>query len=372
MSAKKPQPARGQRSSKVPLFAAAIVTAAAVGGGVAWSLTGSGKSQPASAPAPTASPASPVPTPTGTPGDEYAAGVLKDFGNMTTVLSTYLQTLHDWQNDKVDGDAQMATAVKGVLGDIAGTQQSLAARQPFAPAPRALDDYRATANLYGQAAELNLAATAVPRGALRTQLQLAVFRLQSLADRIFDQGAAEMKPYVTPDHDFDSVQIMRADEIPSFGASKIAAGPPLTDVAASPTMQPYQTSRPEQPLNDWVHLVADAKLPAESETERAIDSGKVSALSADSVTFTRTSALLHAAPDPQGERIVSTRVQLALLVDAEATQLGQAATLVPATQHETVLHIAQALSLIGDKLWDERLGKRDSAYPASLLVIKAS
>jgi hypothetical protein len=61
-----------------------------------------------------------------------------------------------------------------------------------------------------------------------------------------------------------------------------------------------------------------------------------------------------------------------LLVAAEADQLGQAATLVPPAQHETFRRTAQALSLICDRMWDDRLGERDSAYPDSLLIIKHS
>jgi hypothetical protein len=180
-----------------------------------------------------------------------------------------------------------------------------------------------------------------------------------------------MKPFVTPENEFDSVQVMRADEIPSFGAGKIAAGPPLTDVGAAPSPHPYQTTRPEESRSEWLTVVQSANIPTAKETEESIDSGRISALSANSVSFTHASDLLHDTPDPQGERIISTRIQLALLVEAEATQLGQAATLVPAAAHETFRHIAQALELIGDKSWDDLLGKRDSAYPDSVLVIKA-
>jgi hypothetical protein len=361
MSAKKPPVKRGWRSTKVQLLAAGLIVAVGVSGGLAWSLTGSSDH---AAPAP-----APAPTPTGTPGDQYATGVLKDFSNMSTVLISYLQTLQNWKADKVD-DAAVATVVQEVQLDIGATQHALAVRQPFLPAPRAIYDYRAAADLYGQAVLLTQAATAVPRGALRTQLQLAINRVQTLADRVFDQGAAELKPYVTPDHNFDSVQVMRADEIPSFGASKIAAGPPLTDVGSAPTPHPYQTTRPEEPLNEWLKVAENAKIPSDKDTESAIDSGRASALSADSVAFTKASDALHAAPDPKDERIVSTRIQLALLVEAEATQMGQAATLVPAAQHDALLHIAQALSLIGDKMWDDRLGTRTSSYPDSLLILK--
>jgi hypothetical protein len=179
-----------------------------------------------------------------------------------------------------------------------------------------------------------------------------------------------LKPFTTPEKEYDSVERIRAAELPSFKASSLAAGPPLTDVGSVPTPRAYQSSRPEQSAADWVKLAQSAKIPSAADTEHAIDAGAAQQLSADSVSFTHASDLLYDAPDPQGERLVGTRVQLALLVDAEATQMGQAATLVPAAQHDALLHVAQALELIGDKMWDDRLGARTSAYPDSLLTIK--
>ncbi|HEX3780279.1 MAG TPA: hypothetical protein VHX38_11475 [Pseudonocardiaceae bacterium] len=362
MSANKRPPARGWRSRKVQLLVAGLVITGGVSGAVAWALTDS-PHKSAATPAPT-------PTPTGTPGDQYVAAVLRDFSSMSTVLISYLQTLRQWQTDKVD-DTQMKAVCIGLLDDVAAAQQALAARQPFLPAPRAIYDYRASADLYGQAAQLTQNATAVPRGALRTQLQLAISRIQTLADRVFDQGAAELKPFVTPDHDYDSVQITRADELPSFPASKLAAGPPLTDVGAAPTPHPYQTTRPEQSAADWVKVATAAHIPTDKDTEAAIDAGTVATLRTDTIAFAGASEKLHSTPDPTGERTVNTRIQLALLIDAEATQMGQAATLVPAAQHDNFLHVAQALSLIADRMWDERLGQRDSSYPTSLLTIQS-
>jgi hypothetical protein len=66
--------------------------------------------------------------------------------------------------------------------------------------------------------------------------------------------------------------------------------------------------------------------------------------------------------------VVSTRLQLGLLFDAEAAQVGQAAALAPAANHEALLGAAKTLAVLGDKLWDARLGERTTGFPDSLLT----
>ena len=82
-------------------------------------------------------------------------------------------------------------------------------------------------------------------------------------------------------------------------------------------------------------------------------------------SFTAAADQLYTAPDPRDERRVSTRVQLGLLVDAEAARAAQAATLLPqGVQRASLRTSAQRLALLGDRLWDPRLGVRDSGLPA--------
>ncbi|HEY2832338.1 MAG TPA: hypothetical protein VGJ14_07945 [Sporichthyaceae bacterium] len=357
-SSKKKQPARtGLRNRKVQGFAALLVVAAVASGVAAWSLSGSDS---ADSPAPT-------PTPTGTPGDQYQGDVLKDFANMSTTLVSYLQTLQNWRKDTVD-DQQVAAAAQNMLGDIAATQQALAARAAFEQAPRAVVDYRLAADGYAQSAALTKVTAAVPRGALRTQLQLAISRVQTLSDRVFDQAQAELKPYMTPDRDIPGVVIRKAPEVPNWAAGDYAPKAPLTDVGGDKTQREYQDTRPEQSVAAWSKLVRGADLPSAKDEATAISDGKLPALRTQAVDFTKVSDLLYGKPDPKAGRPSNTRLQLALLIDAEATQLGQAAALAPQADHDALLTVAKSLAVIGDKLWDPQLGERSTGFPDSLLT----
>jgi hypothetical protein len=364
-SSKKKQPAKtGLRNRKVQGFAALLVVAAVASGAVAWSLSGS-DSHAAAKPT-----ADPTPAPQ-TAGDKYQSDVLKDFGSMSGSLVAYLQTFQSWRKGTV-GDPQMAAEAQNMLGDIALTQQALAARLPFDQAPRALLDYRLSADGYGQAAALAMVTTGVPKGPLRTQLELAVSRVQTLADRIFDQGQAELKPYNTPEQDIPGVITRKAPEIPNWAAGDFAAGPPLTNVGGDKTQREYQDTRPEQSLSAWIKLVHGAGLPGAKEEASAISNGTLSALRTDAVTFTRTADLLYAKPDPRADRLVNARLQLGLLFDTEATQLGQAAALAASGPHDALLDVAKSLAAVGDKLWDPRLGARETGFTIKLPPAQAA
>ncbi|HZE66664.1 MAG TPA: hypothetical protein VE081_08555 [Sporichthyaceae bacterium] len=357
-STKKKQPqATGLRSRKVQGFAALLVVAAVASGAVAWSLSGSDSKS--SAP-------DPQPTPTLTAGDKYQAEVIKDFAGMSSTLVSYLQTVQNWGKDKVD-DQQMAAAAQSMLNAIGDTQQVLSVRTSFDQAPRAVIDYRFAADGYAQAAALAKATTAVPHGALRTQLQLAVNRVQTLSDRVFDQAQAELKPYMTPEQDTPGVVMRRTPEIPNWAAGSYAPATPLTDVKGDKTQREYQDTRPEQSFTAWAKLVHGAGLPSAKEEAGAISDGTLPALRTQAVDFTKVSDLLYAKPDPRGERLINTRLQLALLLDAEATQVGQAAALATSSDRDALLTVAKSLAVLGDRLWDPRLGARDTGFPAALL-----
>jgi hypothetical protein len=360
MATKKKQPPRtGLRNRKVQGFAALLVAAAVASGAVAWSLSGGDDKDSSATPHST-----PVPK---TAGDKYSEDILTDFAGMTTSLVSYLKSVQDWRQGKVE-DPVVAAQATAMLADIAGSQQALAGRAPFDQAPRALLDYRLAADGYGQAAALIKATVAVPKGPLRTQLQLAVMRVQTLADRVFDQGKAELKPYLTPEQDIPGVTIRKAPEVPNFSAGSYAPAAPLTDVHSDKSTREYQDSRPEQSFAAWSKLVRGAGLPTGKQEASAIQDGALPALRSQAVTFTKAADLLYRKPDPKGERVVNIRLQLGLLLDAEATQLGQAAALAPAANRPALLQIAKSLAVMGDKLWDSRLGERTTGFPESLLT----
>jgi hypothetical protein len=356
---KKQPPKTGLRNRKVQGFAALVVVAAVASGAVAWSLSGGDDKKTSATPDTTPAPK--------TPADRYTDDVLKDFGGMTTSLVSYLQTVQNWRQNKVE-DAAMASQATSMLANIADTQHALATRAPFDQAPRAVLDYRLAADGYAQAAALAKATTAVPKGALRTQLQLAVMRVQTLADRVFDQGKAELKPYLTQEQDIPGVTIRKAPEVPNWAASTYKPGAPLADVGGDSSVREYQDTRPEQSFAAWKKLVKGADLPTGTQEANAISNGTRSALRTQAVDFNKTSDLLYGKPDPKGDRLINTRLQLAFLLDAEATQLGQAAALAPAANKDSLLTAAKALAVMGDKLWDSRLGERTTGFPESLLT----
>jgi hypothetical protein len=359
MATKKKLPPRtGLQNRKLQLFGVLLLAAAVASGAVAWSLSG-GDGKPTATPTTTPAPK--------TPADVYGDDILKDFGGMTSSLVSYLQTVQNWRQGKVD-DTAMAFQATSMLTNIADSQQALAARSPFDQAPRAVLDYRLAADGYAQAAALAKATTAMPKGALRTQLQLAVMRVQTLADRVFDQGKAELKPYATQEQDIPGVTIRKAPEVPNWGASTYKPGAPLTDVGGDKSVREYQDTRPEQSFAAWKKLVKGADLSTGTQEANAISNGALPALRSQAVDYTKTSDLLYSKPDPKGDRLVNTRLQLALLIDAEATQLGQAAALAPAAEKAALLTVAKSLAVMGDKLWDPRLGERTSGFPESLLT----
>jgi hypothetical protein len=358
-SKNKQPPRTGLRNRKVQGFAALLVAAAVASGAVAWSVSGSEDK-----PSTTSSPPSPPPK---TEGDKYADAILTDFGTMSSSLVSYLQTLQKWRQGKVE-DAAMGAEATNMLGNIADAQKALAAHLPFDQAPRAVLDYRLAAAGYAQSAVLTKVATTMAKGPLRTQVALAVMRVQTLSDRIFDQGKAELQRYLTPDQAIPGVEIHKAPEVPNWAAGTYAPGPPLTDVGGDKGQREYQDTRPEESFAAWKKVVTGAGLPSGQEEATAITEGQKAALRTEAVTFTKTSDLLYGKRDPAGERVASTRLQLGLLFDAEAAQVAQAAALAPAANHDALLNAAKSLAVIGDKLWDARLGERTTGFPDSLLV----
>jgi hypothetical protein len=302
-----------------------------------------------------------------TEGDKYADAILTDYTSMTGSLVAYLQAVQNWRKGTVP-DAQMSAQAQSMLLNIADAQHALAAHAPFDQAPRSVLDYRLAADAYGQAAALTKVTTTVPKGGLRTQLELAVMRVQTLGDRIFDQGKAELHPYLTVDKDIPGVEVRKAPEVPNWGASSYKPGAPLTDVGGDTSVRQYQDTRPEQSFSAWSKLVKNANLPTAPEEAKAITGGVKNALRAQAITFTKTTDLLYSKADPKGDRLINTRLQLGLLLDAEATQLGQAAALAPAASKDALLAVAKSLAVMGDKLWDPRLGERTTGFPESLLT----
>ena len=85
--------------------------------------------------------------------------------------------------------------------------------------------------------------------------------------------------------------------------------------------------------------------------------------------LTASSDHLHASPDPVGERQLSARVQLGLLVQAEALRAAQVSRLAERALRPEAAEIAKVLALLGNGMWDDaRLTVRETGYPKTLLT----
>jgi hypothetical protein len=347
---------------------AAVVTAAVVGVLV---LTGGGSSQTGATGAPSSTPSEPtVVTQSPLPPNEareWMEATLKDFNAFKGVLVAFETTAKTWRAGQAT-DAQEASNLGRAVPAFLETRALLAKRAPFAKAPRALADYRQTVTLYVQAARVALAATKVPAGPLHDQLELGYARLQLLADRVFDQANVELAPYLPPVADVDGVVISKPAEVPEWTSIGLAPGPPLSSTQKPTAKRDYVKDRPSQPFTGWSAAVTAAGIPSASALGGAISSGTADTLGALSMAYQNAADALFAEPDPKGERVVSTRVQLSLLADAEAARAAEAAFFAPAGAKPILMSVARTLALVGDDLWDSRLGARSTGFDARLLT----
>lgn len=302
-------------------------------------------------------------------GDTWRTETLRTFAPMSNTLVSYLQTMIDWsENDARASEMKVAAAV--ALPNFVMVRDALAKREPFAPAPRALDNARDSVALYIETARMATAAadmaSAKSSGDLAEQARLAINRVRLLADRVFDQYVAELKPHTRQHPSEANVVLTKPAEVPNFAQGGQAPGSPLTEPRSTPPPRRYQESRPEQDFDGWTGDVRDADVPSATEAAEAIEDGDADALGELAERFTAASETLYDAPDPTGERLLSTRVQLGLLVQSEAMRAAQVAALAPAAQQDEFTTVAQTLAAIGNGMWDGRLGVRDGDFPADL------
>ena len=263
------------------------------------------------------------------------------------------RTVTDWQAGRTSA-ADAAGALDGLLPRLAEAQAAIATRPRLSGFPRAGEDLALTAALYLQAARVARVATDVPVGPLRTQLQRQFFRVRDLADRYFDQAGVELEPVLGRARQVEGVEVRRTAEVPDWRSNGLAAGPPLDATTPPTSLRTYQETRPQESFADWATDVSDADVPTAAEETAGLHGDSAAALAR---RFVAASDSLYAAPDPRDERVVSTRLQLALLVHAEALRAAQAATLLPA-QRAALLQVANQLTALGDRGWDARLGTR--------------
>jgi len=341
----------GRRARVVVAVLLALGLAA---GGLAVALGGS-STTPTTSDAPV-----PDPTPTSLAG-QWRADALSDFKPVNAVIVGTIQALEGWRSGAVSAK-DVAATLTGAIPAVRETRTALARRTPLFQAPQALTDFRLAADLYLESLELaRIGAVSSAKGDLLTQLQLTSTRLRTLADRVFDQAGAELEPYDPRQREVDGVVVQRPAEVPDWEAISLGAGPPL-DVAPTPASpRARETARPQVPLSSWRSSFAVLAVPSGTTEAAALRSGEVSELRDLARALVAGSDGLRLLPDPEGRRTDSTRVQLALLVHAEAARVGQLAALLPSSR-SALLTTARSVAAIGDALWTTLLPERSTGF----------
>lgn len=323
-------------------------------------------------PTQTAPPPTSVPSPTTTPvtaGEAYRQRVFAAYGVGTnSVIITFQQTLLNWSEGK-GTDAEFKGAMDIGFNNFVLTRAALEEIEPFPEAPAALPAYKQANYLFLEASRVGRVAFNVPPGDQRDQLRDQVRRLTQLADRTFDAARRELEPFLglLPDAE-GVVEPNPPAEVPDFRSQGLLPGPPL-EAGVTPSSAPRRTLTAEDkkqvPFAQWAE-VANAAPGAERVAQQVTgdDTGGLATLSRELVA---AADALYLAADPEGEHEVNVRVQLALLIQAEASRAAQMATLTTGTTSTSLRTSAQRLALIGDTLWDDRLEGRDTGFPKALL-----
>jgi hypothetical protein len=303
------------------------------------------------------------------PGDQWRDGVLNDMARMSQGTLDYIRVINDWRDGKADA-AQVRQSATETMDKYLEARDLLANRAAFPQAPRALQDYRDTVQLYIVHTRLAILGSEVSDPRLRRQVQRLLGRVRYLADRVYDLGNDEMGSFIFHSVDIDGFEYERPADVPSFAKGALAPGPPLAPVAqAKGPARVYEKTRPEQPWEAWAQAVRDAAVPSPDLVTRSIGTANVNALQQVAAALTAASDRIHDAADPQGQRGLSSRVQLGLLVQTEALRVAQVGRLVPRRAAEAT-EIAEVLALIGNAMWDDRLGPRSLGFPAGLLTVR--
>lgn len=348
-----PRKRSGWRDPKI-LGAAALIVAIAAGGGAAWGLKGDG-SQSVAAPTPES------------PADRWEGEITRDLAGASQGTLDYLKVVYDWSAGKADGQ-RMSEAADLAFGRYMEAREFLAKRTVFEPAPQSLANFRDTFELYAETARLAKLGSKVESAALRTQIQRQILRLRQLADRLYDLAKSDLDPFRGRDTALSSLEYIRPAEVPVFAGSTTEASKPLVGAAPTPAAErEFQKARPEQEFEAWVTAVKALDIPSAKTMVDAVPKGDNAGLGRLAVALTKASDAVHDLPDPKGNRNLSTRIQLGLLVQAEALRTAQIAALATKAEQPAAVQIAETIAFVGNRIWDPRLGDRSTDLTERLL-----
>ncbi|HEX4101919.1 MAG TPA: hypothetical protein VHY21_15480 [Pseudonocardiaceae bacterium] len=284
-----------------------------------------------------------------------------------------VQLSSNWQNQSAQQQTESAGQVREALADVqislreAGS--GLGRLSPRPGAPQALPSILAAVRLYGESAGLLGSATLIADVPLRQQVLLESIRVRFLGDRLYAAARALPAPggpadpliHFEPGPPIPDWASMAAGDkcLQEGSCASLEPGPPLDDKVAL-TAPTIGATGPAEPTSRWVSAVGDLHiLGAASETTAITgSSAPVAQLVARTLGEDRERV---AALTPPGDAAVGYRLQIALLVDAEAARSAQSAALGGDQARASLIVMARALAATGDSLWDtELLGPRST------------
>jgi len=347
---------------------------AAVGAASTIVIVGGGGngSAPVASPSP-AAPTAPVKTLTADQkvGDAWTTAVERtDFGGLGSTDKSLVSVVDAWGGGTGSAGDVVSTVTR-ILQNYGDVRSRLDKRPPIPGYEVALTDYKAAAVLYLESAKLARVAAESTGGQYQRQLRLSFIRVHNLADRMFFAAEVDLGPYCASDvcTTTDGSEFLPAADVPRWSSLGYAAGPPLAAAAAKTPPISYQLTRPEQPLDKWIADVAAQRLPTGAEEAAAITAGDTKTLGDYADRLVVAANALTDRPDPAGDRGAGRRVRLSMLISSEAARAAESVGYTDdPTVKQTLSDSAKVLALVGDSLWDDRLGPRSTGFPAADLT----
>ena len=164
------------------------------------------------------------------------------------------------------------------------------------------------------------------------------------------------------------MHVVAPSDVPIWGSIALFPGPPLDLTRPAVASQQLGVIRGQESFATWQATLAGTHLPTATAETDAILHGDTDALRSMADTFDAAAITMDDTGDPTGGALESNRLRLSLLVDEEAARTAEAGRIAPATQQAPLEEIAETLAVIGDKLWDTKLGPRATTFPLSLLT----
>jgi hypothetical protein len=276
-----------------------------------------------------------------------ASAALSSFGRQAALIGPQEQ---QWESGAITTSAFRADLAQ--TASVIASVAPMVNRLPAYPTQPDVDPmYRASLALYTVVPSIQVAATSLTAGPLRSQVLRISDRVRELADRTFDQGRVLTAQGLVPSGAPAGVQIELPLEVPNWVAEGLAPGPPLAATPpAAPRYPPLrQGARPTERRSVWVAAVRADGAPAPAELQTLMSAGSpAAALGAAADQLQAAVDRISGWPDPAVPhgREQSDRLRLSLLAEAEACRLAQAAVLVPPSEAS----VSSGLSAVGPDL----------------------